>query len=73
MKKPLIDRKFLPIRTPTGTTVVTWLLYKQINPSGTSKGVVVTLFIVWLVLVWTLWFAQSFIYEFKEPIFKENQ
>lgn len=72
-KTKIVRAKFLPIKPPIGATIVTYLLFKSIDPQGTAKGIILTLFIGWLVLIWALFITQVRISDMREPVWQNDK
>lgn len=71
-KTRIVRGKHIPMRAPTLATIVYYLLFKEINPQGTARGVVLTILIGLVVLAWTLFFAQIWLNELSEPEWKDK-
>lgn len=73
MKKRTINNKYIQARLPVGLTAISWLLYRQVQPTGTFRGVFLTLVIGYNVLIWVLCIASFFLITPSTPVFKEEQ
>lgn len=59
------------MKSPIGTSVVAYLLFKSINPHGAMRGALLTLFIGYLILLWSVFISQIWLYELSEPKWKD--
>lgn len=71
-KKLVIDRKYIAPTMPFGTSVVSYLLFEQVQPKGTARGVWLALLIGWNLLSWIVILASIVINNPTEPVFKEE-
>lgn len=53
-----------------GVDMITYLLYKEMQPQGTFKGVFITFASIWWTLVLTVMVVRLFTTEPSDPVFK---
>jgi len=71
-KRKVVKQRFLLQSFPITGTVVTYLLYKQLNLHGAAEGAFLTIAVLWWVMVWGVVISQLFLVEPSEPVFNNE-